>query len=271
MTTAESYPRGVTEVQHTGQVEGWRADPYGRHELRFFDGQRWTPYVRDGDTNGVDEPGGPMDESSATHPRSALLAEDVLVVERFTDLGRRWSDRTVLRPDGTHAGTLRRAAPATERSTAGLKTLVARGQAKNDVVELVDDTQAVVLTLIRPTGAHKGSVEVRDGNGRDAGRIVQQTLRRNETTYAFLGPTGRFLGDLQADNWVAWDLRIVDGHARQVATITRDWDGLDLARFRRPDDYVVRIDPSVQDPLRTLVVACALSLEVAVLPDSRGV
>ena len=29
---------------------------------------------------------------------------------------------------------------------------------------------------------------------------------------------GRFLGDLQTDNWVAWDLRIMDSHARQVAT-----------------------------------------------------
>jgi scramblase/uncharacterized protein DUF2510 len=257
----------VTEVQRQGQVEGWREDPYGRHELRFFDGHRWTPYVRDGEKNGLDEPGGPLGETT----RSSLLDENVLVVERFTDLGRRWSDRSVLRPDGSKAGTLRRAAPAPPRPAPGLKAIIVRDQSKNDVVELVDDKQAVVLTLIRPVGVAKSSVEVRDSDGRDAGRIVQQSLRRHETTFAFLAANGQFLGDLQTDNWVSWDLRILDSHARQVATITRDWKGLDLTNFSSPDDYVVRINDTVHEPLRTLVVACALSLEIVVRPDTRGV
>jgi hypothetical protein len=260
----------VTEVQGTKPAEGWREDPYGRHELRFFDGHRWTPYVRDGEANGTDEPGGLVEDSSATGNRSALLREDVLVVERFTDLGRRWSDRSVLRSDGTKVGLVRRAAPADTRSVPAVRSLLVRDHAKNDVVELVDDKDAVVLTLIRPMGAAKSSVEVRDSDGRDAGRIVQQTLRRQETTYALLGPSGRFLGDLQAENWVAWDLKIVDSQARQVATITRDWTGLDPTRFARPDDYVVRIVDSVNEPLRTVVVACALSLEIAIRPDSLG-
>ena len=261
------YPPGVTEVRPQDQVVGWREDPYGRHELRFFDGHRWTPYVRDAGKDALDEPGGPVGGTAAT--RSPLLAENLLIVKRCTDLGRRWSDRSVLRSDGTTAGTLRRATPATERS-GGLRAIVVRDHAKNDIVELVDDRQAVVLTLIRPAGVAKGSVEVRDHDGRDAGRIVQQSLRRNETTYAFLGANGHFLGDLQADNWVSWDLRIMDSHARQVATVTRDWAGLDRSRFSRPDDYVVRINDSVHEPLRTLVMACALSLEIVVKPDSLG-
>lgn len=258
----------MTELRQQGQAAGWREDPFGRHELRFFDGHRWTPYVRDGGSDSVDEPGGPMGEAKQS-ARSSLLTEDVFVVERFTDLGRRWSDRSVLRSDGTKAGMLRRAGPA-DTPSAGLKALVARDLTKNDVVELVDDKQAVVLTLIRPVGAPKSSVEVRDHEGRDAGRIVQQSLRRSETTYAFLGPTGHFLGDLQAENWVAWDLRIVDSHARQVATITRDWTGLDVVGLQRPDDYVVRITEPVNEPLRTLVVACALSLEVVIKPHAGG-
>src|SRR3954454_8726658 len=153
-----AYPPSVTGVQRSGEVVGWREDPYGRHELRFFDGHRWTPYVRDGGTDSVDEPGGPIGE--AKHARSPLLSEDVFVVERFTDLGRRWSDRSVLRPDGTRAGMLRRAAPS-DAGSAGLKSLVTRDHTKNDVVELVDENQAVVLTLIRPTGTPKSSVEVR--------------------------------------------------------------------------------------------------------------
>ena len=120
-----------------------------------------------------------------------------------------------------------------------------RDQTKNDVVELVDEQ------------AGRGADP--DPPGLDAeelGRGPRQRRRRrrpdrpaepapHETTYAFLGPTGHFLGDLQAENWVAWDLRIVDSHGREVATITRDWTGLDPAGFQRPDDYVVRIAESV--------------------------
>jgi hypothetical protein len=259
----------VTEVRD-GQAAGWRDDPFGRHELRFYDGTRWTPYVRDAGADSMDEPGGPTGADARQQARSSLLSDDLFVVERFTELGRRWSDRSVLNSDGTRVGTLRRAAPVVNRTGGGLKALVARDQAKNDVIELVDDKQEVVLTLIRPVGSPKSSVEVHDSDGRDVGRIVQQSIRRSETTYSLLGPNGRFLGDLQAENWVSWNFRVVDANARQVATITRDWTGLELSKFPRPDDFVVRVTDSVHEPLRTLAVACALSLEVVVRPDSLG-
>jgi hypothetical protein len=244
---------------------GWHGDPYGRHEERFFDGQKWTPYVRDGEANGVDEPGGAVVDQ-ATVSRNGLLSEEVLVVERFTDLRRRWSDRTVQRGDGSRAGMLRRAAPTGQQPV--LRSMVVRDHTRYDIVELVDDNDNVVLTLNRPIDVQKSSVEVLDSEGQDAGRIVQQNLRRGETTYAFLGPNGGFIGDLQAENWVGWDLRIFDNQSREVATITRDWAGLDLASFPRPDDYVVRMRQPLHEPLRTLVVACALSLEIVVRPDN---
>ena len=257
----------MTEAQSQGQVEGWRADPYGRHELRFYDGQRWTPFVRDGDTHGMDEPGGPVDETRLS--RSSLLDEGVLVVERSTDLGRRWSERSVLRADGTKAGVLSRIAPAKGRPAPGLRSLVGR-DGKSETVELVDDTQTVVLTLVRPAGVAKSTVELRDQDGRDAGRVVQQSLRGSEPTCALLGPAGHYLGDLHADSATAWDLRMVDSHGQEVATISRDWTGLDPSSFPRPDDYIVRIEESLREPLRTVVVACALSLEIVVKPDSLG-
>jgi len=245
---------------------GWHTDPYGRHRERFFDGKKWSPYVRDGDVNGVDEPGGPVVDA-ATKSRIGLLSEDVLVVERFTDLRRRWSDRTVQRGDGSRAGMLRRQDPVTGQQPA-LRSMVVRDHTRYDIVELVDDNGTVVFTLNRPVDVQKSSVEVVDSEGQDAGRIVQQNQVGGETTYAFLGPNGGFVGDLRADNWVGWDLRIFDNQSREVATITRDWGGLDLGSFPRPDDYVVRIHQPLHEPLRTLVVACALSLEIVVRPDN---
>ena len=180
--------------------------------------------------------------ATAAGTAARCSTEDVLVVERFTDLGRRWSDRTVHRPDGTRPACCGAPRPPTAGRPRAQRSLVARDHAKNDVVELVDDKQAVVLTLIRPIGAPKSSVEVRDSEGRDAGRIVQQNLRRNETTYAFLGPNGqlprrpagRELGRLgPADRRQPRPAR----SPRSPAT-GRAWTSTSSPR---PDDYVVRI------------------------------
>lgn len=35
---------------------GWAADPYQRHQLRYFDGQRWTEHVSDNGTATIDAP-----------------------------------------------------------------------------------------------------------------------------------------------------------------------------------------------------------------------
>ncbi len=253
------------EVKHP--AEGWRSDPYGRHELRFFDGHRWTPYVRDGEANGIDEPVGPVAEEATAAARSGLLSEDVLVIERHVDHGRRRANRVVHRGDGTRAGVLRYAAPATRPP---LRSRVSRDQLKHDALELVDEHDQVVLSLLRPVGAPKSTVEVRDAEGRDAGRIAQQNVRSGATTFALLGPNGAFLGDLQAENWVAWDLWIEDTSGRRVASITRDWDDLDRTGFPGTDGFIVRIAQPVPEPLATLVVAAAASLEVAVRPEPRG-
>ena len=50
----------------------------------------------------------------------------------------------------------------------------------------------------------------------------------------------------------------------------RAHDGGQAARLRRPDDYVVRITRPITEPLRSLVVACAMSLEVVVRPTPLG-
>ena len=53
----------------------WMTDPFGRHDLRFWDGQRWTEHVSDGGIAAVDAPVPPPPPSNApsrTSGRSAL-------------------------------------------------------------------------------------------------------------------------------------------------------------------------------------------------------
>ena len=39
------------------QVASWQLDPFGRHEERYWDGERWTEKVRSSGTVGIDPPG----------------------------------------------------------------------------------------------------------------------------------------------------------------------------------------------------------------------
>src|SRR5438094_9505988 len=34
---------------------GWHPDPFGRHQLRYFDGEQWTPHVVDGNDISFDQ------------------------------------------------------------------------------------------------------------------------------------------------------------------------------------------------------------------------
>lgn len=45
---------GVATPAPRGPAPGWYADPHARHELRWFDGLRWTDNVADGGVPGND-------------------------------------------------------------------------------------------------------------------------------------------------------------------------------------------------------------------------
>ncbi|MDQ3106832.1 MAG: SHOCT domain-containing protein [Actinomycetota bacterium] len=51
----------------------WHGDPFGRHELRYWDGTAWTAHVSDAGVTSTDEPvGTPVAASAATAPVSDL-------------------------------------------------------------------------------------------------------------------------------------------------------------------------------------------------------
>jgi hypothetical protein len=74
---------------------------------------------------------------------------------------------------------------------------------------------------------------------------------------------GRRLGSIHAMGFDAWDFRVLDVDGAEVATITKTWAGWTKERFTKADNYVVQMEPSVEQPLRSLVVAAALAIDVA--------
>jgi len=56
----------------------------------------------------------------------------------------------------------------------------------------------------------------------------------------------------------------------EVARITKTWEGLAKTMFTTADNYVVQIHKPLAEPLRSLVVASALSVDTALKQDKRG-
>ncbi|MGZ4772601.1 MAG: phospholipid scramblase-related protein, partial [Ilumatobacteraceae bacterium] len=81
---------------------------------------------------------------------------------------------------------------------------------------------------------------------------------------------GHTYGAIKAENWRAWNFRIEDHTGTEVARITKTFEGIAKTMFTTADNYVVQIHTQIPQPLNSLVVAAALSVDTALKQDSRG-
>jgi hypothetical protein len=81
---------------------------------------------------------------------------------------------------------------------------------------------------------------------------------------------GQQIGGIQAENWRAWNFAVVDHTGAEIARITKTWEGFAKTMFTTADNYVVQIHRQLQDPLASMVVASALTVDTALKQDSRG-
>lgn len=94
------------------------------------------------------------------------------------------------------------------------------------------------------------------------GLTSKETAKNGHVRFG-LEAGGRRLGSIHAMGFDAWDFRVLDVDGAEVATITKTWAGWTKERFTKADNYVVQMEPSVEQPLRSLVVAAALAIDVA--------
>ncbi len=79
-------------------------------------------------------------------------------------------------------------------------------------LQVVDMTGTPLLALTRPAKVIKSRVAVEDGNGREVGEIVQETMIGK--IHFGLHAGGRKIGAIRAENWRAWNFSIQDETAR---------------------------------------------------------
>lgn len=132
-----------------------------------------------------------------------------------------------------------------------------------------DTSGEKVLELVRPRKVFKSSLRARNGAGRPVGSIVQEKVF-GKIRFALEDASGQTVGQIQAENWRAWDFAIVDVTGTEVGRITKTWEGLAKTLFTTADDYVLEVSPRVDGPLRLLAFASAAGVDTALKQDSRG-
>jgi uncharacterized protein YxjI len=132
----------------------------------------------------------------------------------------------------------------------------------------VRDARGPVLVLTRPAKFVKSRVVVERPDGSPIGEIVQANVF-GKIRFDLVA-NGQVVGAIQAENWRAWDFAITDVAGTEVARITKKWEGLARTLFTTADRYVVLVHFRLPEPLASMVVASALTVDTALKQDDRG-
>ncbi|HEY2297583.1 MAG TPA: phospholipid scramblase-related protein [Jatrophihabitans sp.] len=279
---------GPPQQQQQQPTSGWYADPLGRHQLRYFDGSQWTEHVSSNGTTSVDPPVGqghvPTVERAPEKVvrdvqragqggvagfqggTGSIFTEPILVVNQKAKLIEINNEYAIYDQNAQQLAAVREVGQSSIKKAA--RFLTSLDQYLTHQLQIVDMSGNVLLGLTRPAKFVKSRIIVTDPSGAEVGQIVQQNAI-GKIRFG-LESGGRTYGMIQGENWRAWNFRIEDHTGVEVARITKTWEGLAKTMFTTADNYVVQIHRPLEDPLRLLVVASALSVDTALKQDARG-
>ncbi|MDX6329518.1 MAG: hypothetical protein QOI83_1901 [Streptomycetaceae bacterium] len=257
---------------HSNTPAGWYTDPHGTPNLlRYWDGSQWTEHTHAG------QPGQPAPQQ-AQAPRQqggtaaagpgggTLFSEPVLVVNQKAKLIELNNEYSVFDQHGGQLGSVVQVGQSTARKV--LRFVSSIDQYLPVRLEVRDGYGQPQLLLTRPAKFIKSKVIVQRPDGRPLGEIVQQNAI-GKINFS-LEADGQKIGAIKAENWRAWNFAIVDHTESEVARITKTWEGLAKTMFTTADNYVLQIHRQLPDPLLSMVVASALTVDTALKQDARG-
>jgi uncharacterized protein YxjI len=198
---------------------------------------------------------------------SGLIDRPRFFVNQKTKLVELTNEYRILDPEGNQIGLIRQEGQSALKKLA--RFVSSLDQFMTHRLAVYDADGSPVLTVTRPRKFVKSRLEVEDGAGRPVGTIVQRNVF-GKIRFGLEDPAGSPLGEIRAENWRAWDFSIVDGTEREVARITKKWEGLARTLFTTADNYLVELDPGLRGPLRQLAFAAATGIDTALKQDARG-
>ncbi|HEY2813902.1 MAG TPA: phospholipid scramblase-related protein [Acidimicrobiales bacterium] len=275
----------MTEV--SGHPANWYPDPFGRFEMRYYDGTQWTEHVSNGGgAQQLDPPVGSsvvptvnrtiakvqddVVRAGLTGGQMAgggtVYSEPILVVSQKAKWIEVNNEYAIFDQHGAQVGAVREVGQSTAKKM--VRVLTSYDQFLTHKLQIVDMQGTVLLALTRPAKFMKSKIIVSDGTGREIGQIVQQNVVGK--IHFGLESSGHAYGSINAENWRAWNFNIQDHTGAEVARITKTWEGFAKTMFTTADNYVVQLHGELQEPLCSLVIASALSIDTALKQDDRG-
>ncbi|WP_419993267.1 phospholipid scramblase-related protein [Streptomyces boninensis] len=275
----------------TNTPAGWYPDPHGAPNLlRWWDGSQWTDntHPAQGGAPGqqpqqqaaqqqyqqqqqakvqhqVQQQAG-LGPAAQQGGGGTLFSEPVLVVNQKAKLIEMTNEYSVMDQHGNAVGSVVQVGQSTLKKA--VRFISSVDQFMTHKLEVRDAYGQVHLTLTRPAKFVKSKVIVQRPDGQTVGEIVQQNAI-GKIKFGFM-VNGQQIGAIKAENWRAWNFAIVDHSESEIARITKTWEGLAKTMFTTADNYVLQIHRQLTDPLLSLVVAAALTVDTALKQDSRG-
>jgi uncharacterized protein YxjI len=264
---------------------GWYPDPHGAPQtLRYWDGAQWTEHTNTGQQQAQaaqqqvpQQAAGPDARVQRQVQQQAgvaaggpgggtLFTEPVLVVNQKAKLIELTNEYKVMDQNGNLIGSVSEVGQSALKKV--VRFLSSLDQFMTHKLEIRDAHGQPQLLLTRPGKIFKSRVIVSRPDGSPVGEIVQQNMI-GKINFA-MNVNGRQVGAIKAENWRAWNFAIVDHDENEVARITKTWEGLAKTMFTTADNYVLQIHYQLPEPLLSLVVATALTVDTALKQDSRG-
>jgi hypothetical protein len=195
-----------------------------------------------------------------------VFTESILVVNqkaRFIEIANEYA---IFDQGGRQIGSVVEVGQSALKKAA--RVLTSLDQYMTHRLEVRDMAGNVLLVLTRPAKLLKSRVIVARPDGTEIGQIVQQNAIGKIRFGLVVG--GQQIGMIKAENWRAWNFAIVDHAEVEIARITKTWEGLVKAVFTTADNYVVQLKFQLPEPLLSLVVASALTVDTALKQDANG-
>lgn len=198
---------------------------------------------------------------------SDLLQRDRLVFKQAAKIIEMNIDFAILDEEGNEVGRIRQEGQTQLKKLARLVSSL--DQFMTHTLAVFDASGAKVLELTRPRKVFKSTVLVNDGGGAVVGKIVQENIV-GKIHFALQDAGGSTVGAIRAENWRAWNFSLQDASGTEVGRITKTWEGLARTVFTTADHYILEMSPSASGPLRTLMLASAAGVDLALKQDARG-
>ncbi len=252
----QGHPQQYIPAQHGGPPPG--APPYGIPQ-QGHPQQAWQdPRVAQQAQQTV---GAPHQQGGGT-----LFTEPVLVVNQKAKIIEVTNQYSVYNQHGQQIASVNEVGQSTLRKA--FRLLSNYDQYLTHRFEIRDGAGTPLLNVVRPAKLMKSRVIVSRPDNTQIGQIIQQNVF-GKINFGLQAPNGAALGEIRAQNWRAWNFLVFDAQGTEVAQITKTWEGFAKAIFTTADNYVVKIHYALPDPLLSLVVASALTVDTALKQDER--